>query len=337
MVKAAVIDVREFARFVLSGVTATIGNVTAVWLARRFLSFEIALLAGIATATTISFSLSKLFAFRSRSWNRAVGEAARFLIVYTTGSTIYWMIAVFIRMFLLARGVAVEIAEPGSILVGAGTMMLTSYCGHRFFTYRTYQRAKHLDDVLSAERPVDWKTGSCALDPCLICGSLAKQPLYPATYTGSIEQAATYFRANRTAAAHGPIVRCRDCGFVFTSPRFSNSEYDRIYKEVRSPADLDPSFERAKAARFQRLAAIVRKFQPHETPFLDFGCGDGSFLRQFNSLGGRGFEIGAEGRRMVGEYEIVTGDWAMVAGSRFRPAPSTLLWRSTCYSTTANR
>src|ERR1700730_5925917 len=109
MVKAAAIDVREFARFVLSGVTATIGNVTAVWLARRFLPFEIALLAGIATASTISFSLSKLFAFRSRSWNRAVGEAARFLIVYTTGSAIYWMIAVFIRTFLLARGVAVEV------------------------------------------------------------------------------------------------------------------------------------------------------------------------------------------------------------------------------------
>src|SRR6266850_3860335 len=145
MVKAAAIDVREFARFVLSGVTATIGNMVAVWLARRFLSFEIALLAGIATAIAISFALSKFFAFRSRSWNRAIGEAARFLIVYATGCAMYCMVAVFIRMFLLARGVAVEAAEPGGILVGAGTMMLTSYCGHRFFTYRTYQRAKHVD------------------------------------------------------------------------------------------------------------------------------------------------------------------------------------------------
>jgi predicted TPR repeat methyltransferase len=65
----------------------------------------------------------------------------------------------------------------------------------------------------------------------------------------------------------------------------------------------------------------VRKFQPRETPFLDFGCGDGGFLRQFDSPGGRGFEIGTEGRRMVGRYEIVTGDWATVAGSRiFAPA-----------------
>jgi putative flippase GtrA len=148
MVKVAAIDVREFARFVLGGVTAAIGNMVAVWLARGFLPFEIALLAGIATAIAISFALSKFFAFRSRSWNRAVGEAARFLIVYATGCAMYWMLAVFIRMFLLAHGVAVEAAEPRGILVGAGTMMLTSYCGHRFFTYRTYQRAKHLGGIL---------------------------------------------------------------------------------------------------------------------------------------------------------------------------------------------
>jgi putative flippase GtrA len=148
MVKASTIDVREFARFILSGVTATIGNMVAVWLARHFVSFEIALLAGIATAITISFALSKFFAFRSRSWNRAVGEAARFLIVYATGCAMYWTVAVFIGTILLAHGVAVEAAEPGGILVGAGTMMLTSYCGHRFFTYRTYQRPKHLDGML---------------------------------------------------------------------------------------------------------------------------------------------------------------------------------------------
>ena len=106
----AAIDFGEFARFVLSGVSATIGNMIAVWLTRRFLSFEIALLAGIATAVAISFALSKFFAFRSRSWNRAVGEAARFLIVYATGCVVYWTVAVSIRMFLLAHGVAVEAA-----------------------------------------------------------------------------------------------------------------------------------------------------------------------------------------------------------------------------------
>jgi putative flippase GtrA len=148
MVKAAALDVREFTRFVVSGLAATIGNIGTVWLARRFLSFEIALIAGIATAIAISFSLSKFFAFRSPAWSRAAGEAVRFLIVYATGCAIYWTAAVVLRNLLLAHGMAVEVAELGSILVGAGSMMLTSYFGHRFFTYRTYQRTKRLDSTL---------------------------------------------------------------------------------------------------------------------------------------------------------------------------------------------
>jgi putative flippase GtrA len=139
---AAAIDVREFARFILSGIAATIGNMVAVWLTRRFLSFEIALLAGIATAVGISFALSKFFAFRSRSWNRAIGEAARFLIVYATGCGEYWIVAVSSRMFLLAHGVAVEAAEPGGILVGAGTISAREALGRH---------------VMSARRSVDWK------------------------------------------------------------------------------------------------------------------------------------------------------------------------------------
>jgi hypothetical protein len=51
MVKAAAIDVREFARFLLSGIE--LRPLTA-WLARRFLSFETALLPGIAVGITIS-------------------------------------------------------------------------------------------------------------------------------------------------------------------------------------------------------------------------------------------------------------------------------------------
>ena len=54
-------------------------------------------------------------------------------------------------------------------------------------------------------------------------------------------------------------------------------------------------------------------------PFLDFGCGDGAFLRQFDSPTGRGFEIGAEGRRRAGPCEVVIGDWAKIAGSPIFP------------------
>jgi putative flippase GtrA len=140
MVKSSAIDIREFARFILSGVTATLGNIAAVWVARHFVSFEIALLAGILAGVTISFLLSKLFAFGSLSWERAGSEATRFLIVYAVSCAAYWAVAVVSGRFLLVHGVAVETAEIAGVLIGAATMMLTSYFGHRFFTYRTYQR-----------------------------------------------------------------------------------------------------------------------------------------------------------------------------------------------------
>ena len=167
---------------------------------------------------------------------------------------------------------------------------------------------------------VDLVAASRAADPCLVCGSTVNQLLYAPTYTGSVAEAPSYFLAFRKATAHAPIVQCQDCGFVFTSPRFAADDYDWIYKAVRLPPNLDASFERAKVSKFRRLAAIVRKFQPREAAFLDFGCGDGGFLRQFDGPGGRGFEIGAQGQRMVGRYEIVTGDWATVAGTPIFPA-----------------
>ena len=145
MAKVAAVDIREFARFFVVGVTATVANIAAVWFARFFVSLEIALLAGIGAGATISFILSKLFAFASRSWERAGGEAARFLIVYAVGCALYWGVALLCGRFVLVHFVARQTAEMGGVLVGAGTMMLTSYFGHRFITYRTYRRAsEHL-------------------------------------------------------------------------------------------------------------------------------------------------------------------------------------------------
>lgn len=140
MTKSAAVDIREFARFLLVGVIATIGNLAAVYLARAFVSFECALLAGIAAGITLSFLLSKLFAFASHSWKRTGGEFVRFLIVYSVGCALYWGVAVALGRFFLAGSLSPRTAELGGAVVGAGTMALTSYLGHRFITYRTYQR-----------------------------------------------------------------------------------------------------------------------------------------------------------------------------------------------------
>jgi putative flippase GtrA len=141
MVRAIAVDILELSRFVIVGATAALGNIASVCLTRFFAPFEIALLVGIFAGLIISFVLSKLFAFGSRSWQRVGSEATRFLVVYTLSGAAYWAAAVISERFAFAHGMAPKIAEIGGVLVGAGIMTLMSYFGHRFFTYQTYQRA----------------------------------------------------------------------------------------------------------------------------------------------------------------------------------------------------
>jgi putative flippase GtrA len=141
MVRTAAIDVREFVRFVLTGIAAAVGNITIVWLARSYLTFDTASITGIVGGLLISFVLSKLFAFGSNSLSGTGREAARFLAVYLSSSAVYWGVAVLTERLVRSQGGAAELAEIGGLLFGAGTMMLSSYIGHRFVTFRTYQRA----------------------------------------------------------------------------------------------------------------------------------------------------------------------------------------------------
>ncbi|HYZ63777.1 MAG TPA: GtrA family protein [Acetobacteraceae bacterium] len=135
--KIAAIEPSQFARFLLAGITAVVANLASVWLCRAYLAYEHALLVGIAAALLTSFLLSKLFAFESRSWRAAPGEAVRFLVVYAAGCVIYWWIAVSARRLGQAHGLAGPVAEGLGIIVGGGVMAVATYLGHRFFTYRS--------------------------------------------------------------------------------------------------------------------------------------------------------------------------------------------------------
>jgi SAM-dependent methyltransferase len=165
---------------------------------------------------------------------------------------------------------------------------------------------------------INW-SGLQMPDRCLVCGSLEASLLYPPTFTGAMSDLPRYFLAHRTSTAHGPIVKCRGCGFVFTSPRFSPADYDAIYSGISTPHEGVADFDAAKSARFQRLAAIVREHGARGA-FIDFGCGDGAFLREMDDPAGIGFEIGSPGRRSAGRSDIFTGAWGNFVASTDAPA-----------------
>jgi len=137
--RGALVDPREFARFIVTGVTATVGNLGVVWVLRQPAGYEAALLCGIAAGFAISFVLTKLFAFRSSAPFGAGGELARFMAVYAIGVAVNMMVAIAAGRFVLPLWLEPRAAQMAGAFLGAGTMTFTSYFGHRFFTYRTGQ------------------------------------------------------------------------------------------------------------------------------------------------------------------------------------------------------
>ena len=131
-----VVDVREFARFVLTGVLATCANLLAVWLARHVVAYQFALIAGVAAGASVSFPMSKRFAFRSADWKRSHREFGRFALVYAGGVVVYWTVAMLFGRLILPAVMARPAAELVGAFFGAGLMTFTSYFGHRFYTYR---------------------------------------------------------------------------------------------------------------------------------------------------------------------------------------------------------
>lgn len=136
MTSAKLYDEKEFARFIASGVCSTIGNLLTVLAVAEFASYWVALLCGIATAASISFLLTKVFVFGSKSWSKgAVSEGGRFAVVYFTGCLLYFLTALLVENLLSGYDLSLKLVQIAGVIVGAGVMVVTSYFGHRFFTY----------------------------------------------------------------------------------------------------------------------------------------------------------------------------------------------------------
>lgn len=127
---------REFACFCLAGLTAAAANLGAVWIARNFFALERAVFCGILAGILISFILSKFVVFNAGKSEQTGRELALFIAIYGFGSTVYWTVAV-TGAGVLTRWLGRWDAEVAATILGAGCMMVTSYLGHKLFTFAT--------------------------------------------------------------------------------------------------------------------------------------------------------------------------------------------------------
>ena len=129
-------DKHEFVRFIVTGCVATVCNMAVVWFARSSLTVSASFVCGLVAGMCASFLLMKTFAFRSKGWNSVKGEAARFLVVYAVGTAVYLVAALATERLLSAASLPLRLAALGGVLSGGLLMAITSYAGHRHFTYR---------------------------------------------------------------------------------------------------------------------------------------------------------------------------------------------------------
>jgi putative flippase GtrA len=126
----------EFARFVLSGIISAACNLAVLWAVRHVASYAVALFAGVIAGMSSSFVLTKIFAFRSRSWDLASREGVRFIVVYAAGLVAYWTVALMLVRYAAPPTMPRAVAELLSAVVASLAMMVVTYLGHRHFTYR---------------------------------------------------------------------------------------------------------------------------------------------------------------------------------------------------------
>lgn len=143
-------DFREIGRFLVTGVVATLGNMTVVWLLRGTCSLKLSLAVGFITGMAISFVMMKTFAFKAQEWNGARGEMLRFLIVYAVGTGCYAVAALAGEHVLVTLGVPGRVAALGGVFAGGAVMAVTSYFGHRHFTYRRRRDGTEGNDMATS-------------------------------------------------------------------------------------------------------------------------------------------------------------------------------------------
>jgi putative flippase GtrA len=142
-VRSLIHDKHEFIRFIVTGGVATLCNMVVVWFSRSSLSVSASFVCGLVAGMCASFLLMKTFAFRSKSWSSAKGEAARFLVVYAVGTAVYLVTALATERLLSAASLPIRLAAVGGVFSGGFLMAITSYAGHRHFTYRKTSGRTH--------------------------------------------------------------------------------------------------------------------------------------------------------------------------------------------------
>lgn len=124
----------EFGRFLLTGGVAAGVNVASRWLLSHVIAYEAAVVLAYLAGMTTAYLLSRAFVF-ARSGRTVADEAVRFALVNVVALVQVWVVSVGLaRLVFPAVGFAWH-AEDIAHLIGVVIPAVTSYFGHRHFSF----------------------------------------------------------------------------------------------------------------------------------------------------------------------------------------------------------
>ena len=136
---------REFVSFVVAGAIAAGVNWGSNILLRLVLPLEVSVLVSYLIGMTTAYTLSRLFVF-AQSGRQVHDEYIRFAIVNVVAAAQVWLVTIGLAHWFLPLIGWTWYPELVAHAVGVASPIVTSYLGHKYFTF------SKKDAPVSAER-----------------------------------------------------------------------------------------------------------------------------------------------------------------------------------------
>ena len=127
---------RQFPRFLLSGGVAALANFGSRFLFSEFMSFEYAVTAAFFVGLGTGFLLARKFVFH-KSANSLRVEIFYYLLVNLLALAQTWLLSVYLAAELVPL-MGLQIGQASAHMAGIMLPTLTSYLGHKYFTFREH-------------------------------------------------------------------------------------------------------------------------------------------------------------------------------------------------------
>ncbi|MCP3871006.1 MAG: GtrA family protein [Gammaproteobacteria bacterium] len=127
----------QFTRFALTGGVAALVNLGSRVVLSRFFSFEVAVVLAYLVGMLTAYTLARLFVFNA-SGRGIRSELIRFTLVNLVALVQVWVISVGLARLIFPALGFTWYPEPVAHFVGVLFPVITSYLGHRHYSFRPH-------------------------------------------------------------------------------------------------------------------------------------------------------------------------------------------------------